>query len=182
MMHTSAVFPSHSTRSVSLVLLYFRLVVSLFFQVKLGKQIQKSIVNGRKGLLGKKSHWLYDVPGTSAWWAWQRQELAAQREWRGPPLFFLTTSCSTMTNDLMGTFLTGKAKRSGEVLDIWTGEDENKQFSVLPERQPPPLPNSGHFVHSPSKDGVLPDCPFYLLCTRTPLGQYRDRYVPGMFL
>ena len=37
-----------------------------------------------------------------------------------------------MTNDLSATFLTHKAKRSGELVDIWTAEDEKIQLSLLP--------------------------------------------------
>ena len=88
--------------------------------------MQRSIEKGQKGLLGPKSQWFFNMPSTSAWWAWQRKDLETQREWRGCPLFFLITSCSTMTNDLSATYLTGKAKRAGEVANICTAGDERK--------------------------------------------------------
>ena len=118
-------------------------------QVKLGQQMKRAIEHGRKGLRGSKSKWFHDVPGTSAWWAWQREEMEAHRQWRGPPLFFITTSCSTMSNDLMSTFIVHNAKRGGQMLDVWTAEDESKLLSVLPGKRPAPHTVATMFTNKP---------------------------------
>ena len=80
-----------------------------------------------------------------------------------------------MTSDLNAAYVTHQSRLTDEPVDVWTVRDERKLLSVLPGRAPPPVPESGYYVHTPCKEGDS-DCPYHACCTRTSLGEFRARY------
>ena len=77
-----------------------------------------------------------------------------------------------MSSDLQGTYLTHNAKRNGGTLDIWHVDDERQQLVVMSGMEKT-VRDSGHYVHTPAKAGIVPNCPYHPLCTRESMATFR---------
>jgi hypothetical protein len=160
-------------------------IILALLQLLDSRQLDVLIGRGEAGETGSRSEWLVHHPGTRTFYSRLEQNLRIQREWQGSPIFFLTTSVSTATADLLGTFVAHRAGVEGRDEQVWHVETERERLTVRPGQQEPPglgAPNPGggeeYFVHSASQ--VEDDsCPFHTFCARTNLEAQRERYVSG---
>jgi hypothetical protein len=142
------------------------------------QQLAALIARGEAGEAGSRGELLANHPGTSAYYSRLKQNLKVLREWMGSPVFFMTTTVSTTTADLLGTFVAHLAGVEGRDDQVWHKQHETERLTVRPGQQEPEGDGHGeeYFVHSASM--VEQDsCPFHTFCVRTNIETWRDRWV-----
>ena len=139
----------------------------LLLQLFQSGRLQHAIENGKR--IGSPSDtWLQDVSGTKSYMERLRKELEVLRKWMRPACWFITSSLSTATMDLLGTFVSHQG-RSGSV---WHSTDEWKRLTPREGRAEPV--EEGYWVHQASE--VYDDtCPFHPKCARISLEAWRER-------
>ena len=69
------------------------------------KSIEESLADGRHGVFGCDGHWYQGVPGSTAWWNKQYEDLSDFKDWHRPPIFFWTVSLNATTPDILASWL-----------------------------------------------------------------------------
>jgi hypothetical protein len=157
------------------------------------RQLGTIIAQGEAGELGDQEQWMVHHPGSKPFFDRLQKNIDVMLCWHGPPCFFITTSLSTGTADLLGTYVAHLAGMEGRSEQVWPEETERERLTVRPGQQVPPGPGapgpSGqvpeptagggtHYVHTTSH--IENDtCPFHKFCTRTDLEAWRTRWVLG---
>ena len=142
----------------------------------MSKKIAEEIENGRRGTRGPEYMWLHRVPGTSAFNAKHRRDLAVQRAWLGPPPVFITVTCSSMTNDILASWVVQEARLRGKVVDVITSKDERAKLTLRPGYHQQPVVQTTYAVHTRGSGGPLYDnCPYHTGCHREMLSNYVQR-------
>ena len=143
----------------------------LLLQLFQSGRLQHAIENGRR--IGSPSDtWLRDVSGTKAYMERLQRELAVLRKWLRPACWFITSSQSTATRDLLGTFVSHQAGVEGRRESVWHSVDEWKKLTPREGREEPV--EEGYWVHQASE--VENDsCPFHPKCARISLEAWRER-------
>ena len=143
----------------------------LLLQLFQSGRLQNAIEAGRR--IGSHSDtWLQAVSGTKAYLKKLRKDLAVLRKWLGPACWFITSSLSMATMDLLGTFVSHQAGVEGRKESVWHSVDEWKRLSPREGRAEPR--DEGYWVHQASE--VEDDtCPFHHKCARISLESWRER-------
>ena len=142
----------------------------------MSKKIAEELDNGRRGTRGPDHAWLQRVPGTSAFNAKHRQDLAVHRAWLGPPTAFVTVTCSSATRDNFASWVADEARARGNKVDVITARDERERFSLRPGfPEHVEQVETVYAVHSQA-DGEWPDnCPYHPGCHRESLADYAQQ-------
>ena len=92
----------------------------------------------------------------------------------GPPLAFLTVTCSSVTHDNLGSWVVHEGWLGGQSVDVITTMDKRAMFTPRPGFVQQPTVETTHMVYT--RGGDQPNnCPYHLGCHRELLGNYAQR-------
>jgi hypothetical protein len=101
-------------------------------------QLGPLIARGEAGEAGDQDQWMVRHPGSKPFFDRLKKNISVTRDWHGPPCFFITTSVSTATSDLLGTYVAHLAGMEGRSEQVWPVELERERLKVRPGQQEPP--------------------------------------------
>jgi len=106
-------------------------------------------------------------PGTRGYLDSQHRGLEAMTVWHGPPIIFLTVTCSANNETWLGTRVAHWAQTNNLPWQIWSASDERTLLVVRHSHDPPPLTDDC-WVH---RKNAIEDhtCPFHTHCDRVSL-------------
>ena len=77
------------------------------------------------------------IPGSSDYYQQIERKLEVMAQWLGPPLYLITTSMNTTTDECLATYVSHYIGTKEEPVEVWHKEEELELLTLLPGEVPP---------------------------------------------
>ena len=150
---------------------------SPLFQLGMLVKCEVNRILERKEVQGWVTKPLAQVPGTSEYYQQIDIKLQVMRKTFGPPVYLLTTSMNTETDECLATYVSHYGGSKELPVEVWHLEDERRLLTLLPGNvEPGDEGDEQYFTHSGGQAGREQDtCRYHVSCFRQPLSNWRPR-------